>query len=735
MTLRIAKTWVHACVLAAGLIGLSQARAAERVALVIGNSAYEHLPRLTNPVNDATDVSQSLERLGFKVTTVKDAGFEKFRLALREFGRAAVGADIAIIFYAGHGMEVAGENWLLPVDGELKSDIDVNTEAASLRAAMLTVSEAKSLGLVILDACRNNAFANVRRTGSTRSANRGLAPIDPTENVLVAYAARDGTTASDGTGRNSPFTAALLRHLETPGLEVEFLFRNVRDDVWAATNGGQQPFLYGSLSKDEIYLNPAGLAETAVGTNGSNGSADLPEASDIAWSFLRTTFDAETLRRFAEQFPKSNEAAAARQRIAALESVQTSSDARPNAAVFNLASDDAARIDDEAVSKTRPFRRTTPAVEAAWNVVKDTKDVNVIKRFADRFPSRRRRIAVESRPLHLAGARIAVSGPQPSTSEAPKIVSRDVLLQAAEDKDVIGCFQIDDISSSECRSALERYPLISYFSYDYRFRFTLCQALGDVCGGKADMLRDSANLQAKALFNPTNTDPVVVAAAPAGVLIAPNPGNGTSGGAASGSGQSIPSAGNKAGNQAGNQAGNPPAGGGPPAGPPPKQPRVVYGGKHDRDGTHNDGSSKGSSSNTANSGSSNHASNTSSRRKSFSIGARAQSSTSHKSNYTASARAHFKLAKPVASSPLHLKLGNANVVHANSARIGTAGVSLPGAKSVSSGAAIASAPKMVNIRVVGTRVPTVKVPTVTAPTVRVPTVRVPTIRVPTVHIR
>src|SRR3954467_12176309 len=153
MNLRIAKTWGHAWVLAAGLIGLSQARAAERVALVIGNSAYEQLPRLANPVNDAADVSQSLERLGFKVTTVKDAGFEKFRLALREFGRAAAGAEIAVVFYAGHGMEVAGENWLLPVDGELKSELDVNTEATGLRAIMLAVSQAKNLGLVILDAC------------------------------------------------------------------------------------------------------------------------------------------------------------------------------------------------------------------------------------------------------------------------------------------------------------------------------------------------------------------------------------------------------------------------------------------------------------------------------------------------------------------------------------------------------------------------------------------------------
>src|SRR5882757_4634057 len=376
MTLRVACMWARVCVLAVGLIGVSQggvsqALATERVALVIGNSAYEHLPRLTNPVNDATDVSQSLERLGFKVTTVTDAGFEKFRLALREFGRAAVGADMAIIFYAGHGMEVAGENWLLPVDGELKSDLDVNTEATSLRAAMLAVSEAKSLGLVILDACRNNAFANTRRTGATRSAARGLAPIDPTENVLIAYAARDGTTASDGAGRNSPFTAALLRHLETPGLEVEFLFRNVRDDVWAATNGGQQPFLYGSLSKDEIYLKPAQetSGNVAVAATAPNMPADPAEASDVAWSFLRNTSDADTLRRFVELFPTSNQVPAARQRVAALETAQKS-DAPPSnsGGIFSLASDETTLVEEEDIKKTRPYRKSTPAVEVAWNL-------------------------------------------------------------------------------------------------------------------------------------------------------------------------------------------------------------------------------------------------------------------------------------------------------------------------------------------------------------------------------
>src|SRR5262249_20155732 len=248
------------------LLATSPSHSAQiRVALVVGNSAYSSVPALANPANDAADVSQSLQRLGFNVTTLTDAKFDAFRHALIEFGRAARGADMAIVFFAGHGVEIAGENWLLPVDVELKNDIDADTEAVSLRSAMLAVSNAKALGLVILDACRNNPFGDkTRGIRPSPVADAGLAPVEPSGNVLVAYAPRDGPTARDGSGRNSPYTTALLRHLETPGLEIEFLFRNVRDDVMSATDDEQQPFVYGSLSREEIYLKDGGPVRLAA---------------------------------------------------------------------------------------------------------------------------------------------------------------------------------------------------------------------------------------------------------------------------------------------------------------------------------------------------------------------------------------------------------------------------------------------------------------------------------------
>jgi hypothetical protein len=228
---------------------------AERVALVVGNGAYTRVPALPNPPRDALDISGALEHLGFTVTRLSNAGAADMRKALVEFGRAAEGSKIAMVFYAGHGMEVGGENWLIPIDAELRSDADVESEAVGLRSVNVQVSKARQLGLIILDACRNNPFeAKMRRSLATRAVARGLAPTEPTDNVLIAYAARDGTTAGDGDGKNSPFTTALLRHIETPGLEISFLFRRVRDDVMAATKREQQPFVYGSLSKEEIYL-------------------------------------------------------------------------------------------------------------------------------------------------------------------------------------------------------------------------------------------------------------------------------------------------------------------------------------------------------------------------------------------------------------------------------------------------------------------------------------------------
>ncbi len=262
------RAFVSGLAIAAALAGSASAAwgvDGKRVALVIGNGAYRSVPALTNPPNDAGDVAAALKRLGFAVSLIRNGSFDDMRRGLIAFGREAAGADMAAVYFAGHGMEINGDNWLIPVDAELKRDTDAANEAINLQSVMLQVSSTTSLGLVILDACRNNPFAaKMNRSLAMRAApSSGLGRIEPVGNVLVAYAARDGTTALDGDGRNSPFATALLRNIEAPGVEVTFMFRNVRDDVMEATRNEQQPFVYGSLSRKAIYLAGGPSADTS----------------------------------------------------------------------------------------------------------------------------------------------------------------------------------------------------------------------------------------------------------------------------------------------------------------------------------------------------------------------------------------------------------------------------------------------------------------------------------------
>jgi uncharacterized caspase-like protein len=369
------------------------ARAGNRVALVIGNSAYQKVPALNTPISDAEDMARSLERLGFSVSRVTDARFEDFRRGLLEFGRVSREAEMAVVYYSGHGLAMGGENWLVPVDAELRSDIDVNGETIGLRSLMLAVSGAKDLGLVILDACRPNPFlSTMQRSTRTRSMDRGFERVEPSDNVLVAFAAKDGTIAVDDAGPHSPFTGAVLANLETPGLELNFLLRNVRDDVLSATHGQQQPFVYGSLSKQEIYLK-------APNSQTGGASPKAPAADEVAWSFLKNTSDVATLRRFLDHFPSSAYQSQIKVRIASLEQAALQADAtRPVSQVSLMPSSPTL---DASQSKTdedlaRRFMKDTPDIEIAWDILKDTSDTSVIHRFVNQFPAKQRTERVAS---------------------------------------------------------------------------------------------------------------------------------------------------------------------------------------------------------------------------------------------------------------------------------------------------------------------------------------------------
>ena len=264
--MKLARPLVVAMLTLAVLASAALALADGRVALVVGNSTYTHIDRLPNAENDASDMSAALRRLGFEVTTEFDADRGELTEALRAFTRRSLGADVALVFYAGHGIEMDGGNYLVPVDARLERDLDVRYETVTLED-MLASTLGASLRLVILDACRNNPLArSMQRTLAGRSVSGGsFGDLNEDllgDETLVAYAAAAGTTAADGRGRNSPYTAALLAHLEQP-LEIGLLFRRVRAQVLASTNRQQRPHEYQSLV-GEHYLSVPPTAEAVT---------------------------------------------------------------------------------------------------------------------------------------------------------------------------------------------------------------------------------------------------------------------------------------------------------------------------------------------------------------------------------------------------------------------------------------------------------------------------------------
>jgi uncharacterized caspase-like protein len=256
-----------------------QALADKRVALIVGNSAYQNVPKLPNPVKDADAMAQLFKKAGFEVVSLhKDVSNLDYKRAIRRFEDTARDADIAVVFYAGHAIEIGGVNYMIPVDAKLATDSDAPDEAITLDRLMETVDTSKKLGLVILDACRDNPFVStMQRRRASRAVHAGLGKVEPTvAGTLIAYAAKAGSTAEDGMGDHSPFTTALLNHLTSPGLDVRLAFGRVRDQVMQLTSKRQEPFVYGSLGGATVAIvgTPQAIAEAnAAPPNDPNANA------------------------------------------------------------------------------------------------------------------------------------------------------------------------------------------------------------------------------------------------------------------------------------------------------------------------------------------------------------------------------------------------------------------------------------------------------------------------------
>jgi hypothetical protein len=343
---------------AAFLLVCCPAWAEKRVALVIGNSTYQNADHLANPANDAMLVAAALKRAGFDVVESRlDLKSVDMRRALRDFHDQTVDADVAVVYYAGHGIEIDGTNFLIPIDATLERDTDVYDEAFSLDRVLIAIEPAKQLRLVIVDACRNNPFADtMKRTLGSRSIGRGLARVEPaTTNTLVAFAAKAGLTALDGNDKDSPYATALVKYIATPGLDLRRAFGFVRDDVLKATGNRQEPYVYGSLGGEDVSLVPA---KSVVATGQSDARTDYQLALQIG--------NKDALNAFLVQYPDGFYANLAKLQLGKLAAAEM-----PAAAPGKPSTDrqqPAAKTDRQsdvpkAEANNRPFENESPKLE------------------------------------------------------------------------------------------------------------------------------------------------------------------------------------------------------------------------------------------------------------------------------------------------------------------------------------------------------------------------------------
>ncbi len=295
----------------------SMAHAQKRVALVIGNSTYVNIPELPNPKNDAELMAATLKDVGFDVVSAIDVDYRDMRRAVKKFGQRlrASGKDtVGLFYYAGHGVQAKGANFLIPLGAEIESQSDLNLEAMNAANILDQMESAgNALNLVILDACRNNPYK-----GTVRSAGRGLARLNAASGSLIAFAAAPGQVAADGTGLNSPYTEALVKAIRQPGLTVEQVFKRTRVAVEELTSKQQTPWEESSL-KGDFYFIPAAFAPDAASTQTSPNQTLAPTSiiseAERAWDRVKTTKNIRILEAYALQFKGSFYATLASERI------------------------------------------------------------------------------------------------------------------------------------------------------------------------------------------------------------------------------------------------------------------------------------------------------------------------------------------------------------------------------------------------------------------------------------
>jgi hypothetical protein len=374
----VAAVMIAAC----ALVMPSEAFAEKRVALIVGNSTYQTVPQLPNPSRDAASVGQMFRDAGFETVDVQlNLGNLEFKRSIRKFEVAADQADIAVIYYAGHGIEIGGTNYLVPTDARLASDRDADDEAIPLERLVSSADGAKKLRVIILDACRDNPFTTTmrreRKVASRAAVSSGLSKVEPTStDTLIAYAAKAGSTAEDGDGKNSPFTTAILKNLTVPGLDIRLAFGRVRDEVMKSTGNRQEPFVYGSLGGGNISLVPAPAAADAP-TGDVKADYDLVAkiGSRRAWEVFLNTYKTGFY------------ADLARAQVASLSDQVPAQPAKPGNIVV-------AAVGPSTIA---PGRDPNSKEALDYDRLKDSTDIDTLRRFVKKYPDSPLSITVQQK--------------------------------------------------------------------------------------------------------------------------------------------------------------------------------------------------------------------------------------------------------------------------------------------------------------------------------------------------
>ncbi len=308
-------------------LAASPAFAEKRVALVIGNSAYQYAPALRNPHNDAADMSIKLKNLGFELFGGEELDRGAMLKAITAFGRSAEDADVALIFYAGHGLQVNGQNYLVPIDANVEYEAELDISLVPFSVVMQQLTRGSRINIALLDACRDNPFAKeLSRSMGTRAIGglgRGLSRTPAVSGSFIAYATQPDNVAQDGAGRNSPFTSALLKFIERPGLSLPDLMIEVRKAVMTETNGKQVPWDSSSLTgrfsfKIEGTVTITPEAPSAALTSPPS-STDRRTIEQAVWHAIETSSEPAAFEKFLKDFPDGVFAAAARDRLKSLQ--------------------------------------------------------------------------------------------------------------------------------------------------------------------------------------------------------------------------------------------------------------------------------------------------------------------------------------------------------------------------------------------------------------------------------